>query len=85
MGALIGIVTVLLEYIDRIIILPIMLALCLMILVTYYAFNYAGIIDRGLFAYHIFLTINYNKICKKKGYHMYFSQLDAVYNTLIFQ
>ena len=30
------------------IILPIMLALCLMLLVTYYAFNYAGIIGRGL-------------------------------------
>ena len=25
-----------------------MLALCLMLLVTYYAFNYAGIIGRGL-------------------------------------
>ena len=29
-------------------ILPIMLALCLMLLVTYYAFNYAGIIGLGL-------------------------------------
>ena len=46
MIALLGIVTVLLEYIDRLI--PIMSALCLMLLVTYYAFNYAGIIGRGL-------------------------------------
>ena len=46
MIALFGIVTVLLEYIDRL--TPIMLALCLMLLVTYYAFNYAGIISRGL-------------------------------------
>ena len=30
------------------IILPIMLALCSMLLATYYAFNYAGIIGRGL-------------------------------------
>ena len=44
--ALLGIVTVLLEYIDRLI--PIMLALCSMLLVTYYAFNYAGIIGWGL-------------------------------------
>ena len=29
-------------------ILPIMLTLCLMLLVTYYAFNYAGIISLGL-------------------------------------
>ena len=42
MIALLGIVTVLLEYIDRL--MPIMLGL----LVTYYAFNYAGIIGRGL-------------------------------------
>ena len=46
MIALLGIVTVLLEYIDRLI--PIMPALCSMLLVTYYAFNYAGIIGRGL-------------------------------------
>ena len=46
MIALLGIVTVLLEYIDRFI--PIMPALCSMLLVTYYAFNYAGIIGRGL-------------------------------------
>ena len=58
-------VIVLLEYIDlflrlavlqvRIfsilkIIIPIMLALCLMLSGTYYAKNYAGIIGRGLFA-----------------------------------
>ena len=29
--------------------MPIMLALCLMLLHTYYAKNYAGIIDSGLF------------------------------------
>ena len=46
MIALLGIVTVLLEYIDRL--MPIMPALCSMLLVTYYAFNYAGIIGRGL-------------------------------------
>ena len=46
MIALLGIVTVLLEYIDRLI--PNMLTLCSMLLVTYYAFNYAGIISRGL-------------------------------------
>ena len=46
MIALLGIVTVLLEYIDRL--TPIMLALCSMLLVTYYAFNYATIIGRGL-------------------------------------
>ena len=46
MIALLGKVTVLLEYIDRL--LPIMPALCSMLLVTYYAFNYAGIIGRGL-------------------------------------
>ena len=46
MTALLGIVTVLLEYIDRL--MPIMPALCSMLLVTYYAFNYAGIIGRGL-------------------------------------
>ena len=47
-----GMVTVLLEYIDRLIIFlkiwPIMLSLCLMLLVAYYAFNYAGIIDLGI-------------------------------------
>ena len=37
--------SVLLEYIER---LPIMLALCLMLLGTYYAQNYAGIIRRSL-------------------------------------
>ena len=47
MIALLGIVTVFLEYIDRL--MPIMPALCSMLLVTYYAFNYAGIIGRGLF------------------------------------
>ena len=46
MIALLGIVTVLLEYIDWLI--PIMPALCSMLLATYYAFNYAGIIGRGL-------------------------------------
>ena len=46
MTALLGIVTVLLEYTDRL--MPIMPALCSMLLVTYYAFNYAGIIGRGL-------------------------------------
>ena len=51
MIALLGIVTVLLEYTDRLI--PIMLALCLMLLVTYYAFNYAGIIGRGLTKTHV--------------------------------
>ena len=50
MIALLGIVTVLLEYIDRLI--PIMPALCSMLLVTYYAFNYAGIIGRGLVEKH---------------------------------
>ena len=44
--ALLGIMTVLLEYIDRL--MPIMPALCSMLLATYYAFNYAGIIGRGL-------------------------------------
>ena len=48
MIALLGIVTVLLEYIDQLI--PIMPALCSMLLVTYYAFNYAGIIGRGLYS-----------------------------------
>ena len=56
MIALLGIVTVLLEYIDRLI--PIMPALCLMLLVTYYAFNYAGIIGRGLLILYIQLTNN---------------------------
>ena len=46
MIALLGIVTVLLEHIDRL--MPIMPALCSMLLVTYYAFNYTGIIGRGL-------------------------------------
>ena len=46
MIALLGIVNVLLEYIDRVV--PIMPALCSMLLVTYYAFNYAGIIGWGL-------------------------------------
>ena len=32
--------------------LPIMLALCLMLLGTYYAQNYAGIISRSLFDIH---------------------------------
>ena len=45
-------VSVLLEYIDLINIfnqaLPIMLALCLMLLGTYYAQNYAGIIGASL-------------------------------------
>ena len=49
---IISMVSVLLEYIDLINIfsqtLPIMLALCLMLLGTYYAQNYAGIIDRSL-------------------------------------
>ena len=36
--------------------MPIMLALCLMLLHTYYAKNYAGIIDSGLF------------VSAKKGY-----------------
>ena len=39
-------VSVLLEYIDQT--LPIMLALCLMLLATYYAQNYAGIIGWSL-------------------------------------
>ena len=38
--------SVLLEYIDQT--LPIMLALCLMLLATYYAQNYAGIIGWSL-------------------------------------
>ena len=37
-------------------IMPIMLALCLMLLHTYYAKIYAGIIDSGLF---VFVTILY--------------------------
>ena len=65
-------VIVLLEYIDlflrlavlqvRIfsilkIIIPIMLALCLMLSGTYYAKNYAGIIGRGLFTNTIHMYI----------------------------
>ena len=45
--ALLGIVTVILEYINRLIFLiffPIILALCLMLLVICFALNYAGII-----------------------------------------
>ena len=50
-------VSVLLEYIDLINIfnqtLPIMLALCLMLLGTYYTQNYAGIIGRSLIVIHL--------------------------------
>ena len=46
---IISMVSVLLEYIDLYNqTLPIMLALCLMLLGTYYAQNYAGIIGRSL-------------------------------------
>ena len=52
MIALLSMMTVLLEYIIQLInypkILPIMLVLSLMLLVTYYAFNYAGIIGLGI-------------------------------------
>ena len=41
-------VSVLLEYMIFLTTLPIMLALCLMLLGTYYAQNYAGIIGRSL-------------------------------------
>ena len=34
--------------------MPIMLALCLMLLHTYYAKNYAGIIDSGLTIMHLY-------------------------------
>ena len=54
MIALLGIVTVLLEYIDRLLyfsLKPCLLLLCSMLLVTYYAFNYVGIIGRSLLNY----------------------------------
>jgi len=40
---------------------PIMLALCFMLLVTYYALSYAGIIDLGLIAYKELVLKNKNE------------------------
>ena len=37
-----------------------MLALCLMLLVTYYALNYAGIIGLGLAMHHLTNTASYS-------------------------
>ena len=59
-------VSVLLEYIDLFNIfnqtLPIMLALCLMLLGTYYAQNYAGIIGASLFCVAL--------VCQKCAYSL---------------
>ena len=64
MIALLGKVTVLLDNIDRL--MPIMPALCSMLLVTYYAFNYAGIIGRGLI-----LTIGIDLHAARNNYSHY--------------
>ena len=56
--------TVQLEYINHLLkIFPIMLALCLMLSVTYYAQNYAGIIGWSLIPDQAFLQDDLNTLC----------------------
>ena len=103
MIALLELLTVLLEYIDlsvilifisknsycyKIIILPIMLALCSMLSGTYYAHNYASIIGgslcmstKQLFMLIILSTLKCQEIVLRQYYYYYYYNTHSNINT----